>query len=205
MVELVTLVNDDLRRFAPFNAVDVPGKAIYRLYRDTRFSNDKTPYKTHTGATFPRATLPKHGGAGFYFGVSHRCVEIAGGVYMPGPEELTVLRGAVAADPKGFLEVAAAPKLVRSMGKITGESLKRVPKGYEAYADSPVADVLKLKQMYWFVELPADLALTPDVRREVVTRFRLMADALDWMNRVLLAARAAQEDADRPVRPAPMF
>src|SRR4051794_13224879 len=52
MIELVSLVNQDLKRFALDNAVADPKRAIYRLYRDTRFSKDKTPYKTHIGATF---------------------------------------------------------------------------------------------------------------------------------------------------------
>src|SRR3954471_13562169 len=85
MVELVTLVNDDLRRFAAEHVLAQPARAIYRIYRDTRFSKDKTPYKTHVGATFARRGFPKHGGAGFYFGVSHKHVEVAGGIYMPGP------------------------------------------------------------------------------------------------------------------------
>ena len=66
MVELVGLVNEDLKKFAIDNAVTDPKRAIYRLYRDTRFSKDKTPYKSHIGATFPRRGLPKHAGAGFY-------------------------------------------------------------------------------------------------------------------------------------------
>src|SRR4051812_46698269 len=92
MIELVGLINEDLKKFALDNAVADPKRAIYRPYRDTRFSKDKTPYKTHIGASFPRRGLPKHAGAGFYFGVSHEHVEIAGGMYMPGPEELAAGR-----------------------------------------------------------------------------------------------------------------
>ena len=52
MVELVTLLNEHLRA-SPEHVADEPAKTIYRIYRDTRFSKDKTPYKTHIGATFP--------------------------------------------------------------------------------------------------------------------------------------------------------
>src|SRR5215217_4282598 len=150
MVELVTLINEDLKKFAVDNAVAAPAKAIYRLYRDTRFSKDKTPYKTHVGATFPRRGLPKHAGAGFYFGVSHEHVEIAGGMYMPGPEELAAVRRAIAADHK------------------------RMPKGFEDHAASLAADWLRAKQLYWYVLLPAEVALTPRIRKAVVARFELM-------------------------------
>jgi uncharacterized protein (TIGR02453 family) len=205
MVELVTVINDDLRKFAPFNCAKDPARTIYRIYRDTRFSNDKTPYKDHIGATFARSGFPKHGGAGLYFGVSDRAVEIAGGVYMPGPPELKALRDAIAGDSARFLKLVRDPKVRKSMGDLAGDKLTRPPKGYEAHADSPVAEYLKHKQWYWYVELPASVALTPKLRNEVVSHFRLVADAMDWMNRVLLAARKDEDGDDRPVRPEPMF
>jgi uncharacterized protein (TIGR02453 family) len=78
MVGLVTLINEKLRGFAVDHVAEEPARAIYRIYRDTRFSKDKTPYKTHIGATFAHGRLPRHGGAGFYFEVSHRYVGISG-------------------------------------------------------------------------------------------------------------------------------
>lgn len=84
MLDLVEQIVDDLRKFAVDHVVP-PAKAVYRIHRDTRFSNDKTPYKTHVAALLPRAGLEKHAGAGFYFSVSHEKVEIAAGMYMPGP------------------------------------------------------------------------------------------------------------------------
>ena len=90
------------------------------------------------------------------------------------------------------------------MGAVRGDRLARPPKGFDAHADSPVADYLKLKQLYWYVELPADLALSPRLRKAVVDRFKLMADALEWLNGAVLA-RLTPDDADRPVRPAPMW
>lgn len=205
MVELVGRVNEELRLFAADHCVAEPARAIYRLYRDTRFSKDKTPYKTHIGATFHCQGLSRHGGAGFYFGVSHRCVEIAGGVYMPGPDELLVLRNAIADDPAAFLKLISDPKLTRSMGKVVGQTLKRLPKTHQAQATSPVAAYLRHKQLYWYVELPAKVALTPKLAGEVVARFRLMGPALAWMNRALLAARAEEGAQEQPRRPEPMF
>src|SRR5438552_2230000 len=63
MLDLVTALMGRLADFAPDHVAD-PNTAIYRIYRDTRFSNDKTPYKTHIAAVFPRRNLEKHGGAG---------------------------------------------------------------------------------------------------------------------------------------------
>jgi len=79
MLELVTAVMRTLADFAP-DHVDDPNKAIFRIYRDTRFSKDKTPYKTHIAAAFPRRGGCKT--SGYYFSVSAEEVEIGGGVYM---------------------------------------------------------------------------------------------------------------------------
>jgi uncharacterized protein (TIGR02453 family) len=205
MVELVSLINSDLRAFAVDHCVADPKRALYRIYRDTRFSKDKTPYKDHIGATFHRCSLPRNGAAGFYFGVSDKTFEVAGGVYLSDPADFAALRAAIAADQKTFLKLVTDKAITRAMGPIVGEKVRRMPKGYEAYADSPVAEHLRHKQLYWHVQLPAKVALTPAIRKEVVSRFRVMAPALEWMNRALLAARADEADLDRPVRPEPMF
>ncbi|MDB5321938.1 MAG: hypothetical protein JWN40_3569 [Phycisphaerales bacterium] len=205
MIELVSLVNEDLRRFAIDNVVADPKRAIYRLYRDTRFSKDKTPYKTHIGATFPRRGLPKHAGAGFYFGVSHEHVEVAGGMYMPGPEELAAVRRAIAADSGRFLKLVGDKRLVKKVGAVLGEKLKRPTKGFDN-APAAVSKLLKHKQMYFFTTLDAKLALSSRVRREVVERFAAMAEVMEWFNDVLLeAARAAEGEEPRAKRPEPMW
>jgi uncharacterized protein (TIGR02453 family) len=205
MIELVSLVNDDLKKFAIDNVVADPKRAIYRLYRDTRFSKDKTPYKTHIGATFPRRGLPKHAGAGFYFGVSHEHVEVAGGMYMPGPEELGAVRQAMVADSSRFLKLVGDRRLVRKVGELRGEKLKRPAKGFEDAA-AAVGELLKHKQLYFFATLDAQLALSSRLRREVVERFAAMAEVMAWMNDVLLkAAQGARENEPRAKRPEPMW
>src|SRR5690349_17680245 len=72
----------DFRDFAP-EMVASPKLSMYRIYRDTRFSENKAPYKTHVAAVFPTRGLPKHEGAGLYFHVSTDEVLIAGGMYSP--------------------------------------------------------------------------------------------------------------------------
>jgi uncharacterized protein (TIGR02453 family) len=205
MIGLVTLLNDKLRGFAVDHVAEEPARNIYRIYRDTRFSKDKTPYKTHIGATFAHRSLPRHAGAGYYFEVSHRYVGIAGGVYMPGPEELQVIRSAIAAEPKRFLAMAEDAKLKRLFGPLQGERLTRLPKRWQGHADSPVATYLKFKQFYWWVELPASLALSPRLAGTVIRHFQAMTGGIEWFNRVLLAARQKEEEGSRPVRPAPMW
>ena len=205
MVELVTLLNDGFRTFAVDHVADDPAKTIYRLYRDTRFSRDKTPYKTHIGATFHHRTLPRHAGAGFYFEISHRYVGIAGGVYMPGPEELQAVRQAIAKDPRKFLAVVEDKTIRRLLGSLQGEKLVRLPKVFHASADSAVAEWLKFKQFYWWVELPSSLALTPRLPGVLLRYFQALTPAMQWFNAVLLADLRRHEDHDRPQRPTPMW
>ena len=71
MLELVAALNEDLAKFAPAYTAD-PKKAIYRIYRDTRFSADKTPYKTHIAAIFPKKGGERGSTPGFYFGIFPR-------------------------------------------------------------------------------------------------------------------------------------
>lgn len=204
MLQLVELINQDLRSFAAQHVADQPARAIYRIYRDTRFAKDKTPYKTHIGAIFPRRGTPKHGGAGLYFSVSHKEVEVAGGVYMPGPDEIRAIRTALARDGKAFLKLIADRTLAKWMGKLQGETLARMPKGFEDCADSEAAHLIRMKNWYWYVLLPASLALTPKIRPEVVRRFERMMPALDWLNEAMLAARKPEAD-EAPCRPEPMW
>src|SRR3954454_24968884 len=82
MAGIVERLAVDMRGIAPEIVVD-PKTAIYRLYRDTRFSPDKTPYKTHIAASFPCRGLPRHEGAGLYFHVSPQEIWIGGGMYAP--------------------------------------------------------------------------------------------------------------------------
>src|SRR5262245_14714414 len=80
MEQVVEVIALDFARFAPEMIVS-PKTSIYRIYRDTRFSEDKSPYKTHIAASFPRRGLEKHEGAGLYFHIDPTEVLIAGGVY----------------------------------------------------------------------------------------------------------------------------
>ena len=77
MIALIERLAHDFRRFAP-DLVASPKTSLYRIYRDTRFSENKTPYKTHVAAVFPPRGLPKHQGAGMYFHVSPTEVWVGG-------------------------------------------------------------------------------------------------------------------------------
>jgi len=187
MRQLVEAVDRAMAGFAPEYVTD-PDKAIYRIYRDTRFSPDKTPYKDHIAASFPRRGLP--GGAGYYFAVSHKEVAIGGGVYMPSPETLLAIRTHMAEHYTEFRRLAQAKAVKQLFGAVQGEQLSRVPKGFAA--DHPAADLLRHKQFLLYVELEPELAGGPAIYDEVVKRFRAMRPFLEFLNAPLASEKGSR-------------
>jgi len=179
MRELVMQVNREMARFAPEYRTD-PDKAIYRIYRDTRFSKDKTPYKDHIAASFHRPSADAHGEAGFYFAVSHKEAAVGGGVYMPAPEALQAIRGHLAEHHAEFRKLIRGRTLRELFGEMQGEQLTRVPKGFTP--DHPAADLVRYKQFLFYIELPPELVVTKDLQGEIVRRFRALAPFLRFLN-----------------------
>jgi uncharacterized protein (TIGR02453 family) len=186
MRELVHEVNREMARFAPDYVTD-PDKAIFRIYRDTRFSKDKTPYKTHIAATFRRSGTDMHAGGGFYFAVSHKEVAVGGGMYMPLPDVLKKVRAHVAENHPELRKLLQAKPVRRLYGGLQGEQLTRPPKGY--LPDHPAADLVRYKQMYYYVELPPELALSKDLQGTILEHFRAATPLLEFLNRPLRPQR----------------
>ena len=184
MVELVLAVGRELQRFAPEMQTD-PARSIYRIYRDTRFSPDKTPYKTHIAATFKPRGMPKHNCAGLYFHVAPEGVEIAGGVYMSEPEALLAIRRHIGEHHRQFRSIIEGRAFRRLFGQMWGEQLKRVPKGFAA--DHPAADLLRYKQFLADVSKPAQLAESAELLPTIVELFRGMMPLVRFLNEPLQA------------------
>lgn len=185
MLELVDTLNAGLARRAPAYVTE-PAKAVYRIYRDTRFSADKTPYKTHIAALFTRRGLQKHASAGLYLSVSPKEIEVAGGVYMPTPEELLAIRSHLAERHQEFRRILRDRKLRALMGEMRGESLARSPKGFPA--DHPAAGLIRGKQWLLFAVLDGKqaasprLATSPRLAAEIAKRFHAMIPFVEFLN-----------------------
>ena len=191
MWQLVEALNTAMKEFAPEYTTD-PAKAIYRFYRDTRFSKDKSPYKDHIAASFSRRGTGCEGAAGYYVSVSHKNVGVGGGVYMPMPATLLAIRNHIAEHADEFRRVCAARSLKTLYGEMQGQQLSRVPKGFAK--DHPAEDLLRYKQFLYFTELPVEMATTPQLFPEVRKRFRAIAPFLEFLNAPLLGARRKPED-----------
>jgi uncharacterized protein (TIGR02453 family) len=183
MIEMIAALQAEALKFAPEYAHQDPAKSVMRVYRDTRFSKDKTPYKTHVAAGLRRTGLDKEGG-GFYFHIGEEGMLIAGGVYAPMPEELRAIREHLAANHEHWRKMVGAAKFRVLAGELRGEALTKVPKGFDP--DHPAADLLKQKQFYFSVTLGTGLVTTPAAYTELVKRFKAMAPAVEFLNAPLM-------------------
>ncbi len=123
-----------------------PGRAVFRVYRDTRFSKNKEPYKTHVGAYLTRSG-DRHEDGGLYVHVAPGDVFVGGGFWSPDPVLLRRWRERLAAAPAAFLDVADG-LAEAGLDLRYQEPLKRLPRGYEAHADAPIADALRARGIF---------------------------------------------------------
>lgn len=178
MCQLVDALNAALREFAPEYETN-PDKAIFRIYRDVRFSKDKKPYKEHIAATFHRRGTEKHGHGGYYVAISHKSVAVGGGVYMPDAPQLLAIRQHISERHEEFRRILTARPVRKLLGNLEGAQLSRVPRGFAA--DHPAADLLRFKYYILYAELPPTLATSTTLYSAIVDRFRAMLPFLQFL------------------------
>lgn len=192
MLAIIERLAQDFPRIAPDLAASP--RSMYRIHRDTRFSPDKTPYKTHVAAAFTHRTLPKTESAALYFHFAPGQLWIGAGLYAPSTPRLNRIRQRIAADPDGFRRLVGSPAF-RRRGGVHGERLQRMPRGFPA--DHELAGYLKLKQFLAGGQEPdSALALRPAFCRTLLQRFEVLAPFVDYLNAPLV-------EAPRPVRQPP--
>jgi uncharacterized protein (TIGR02453 family) len=220
--------------FAPEH-VRPPHKTMMRIYRDTRFPNDKRPYKSQASAWWARRGMEKTSGGGYYMHVHPKEVVIAVGAFMPEREQLLAIRRWMADNHAAYRAMlnklmkprnasagngsagsGSADRSARTsspfaipFSAIDAEALKRMPKGFSA--DHPADDLLRAKNWGVRVALPAEAALEPGFKREVIARFRAATPLVDALNSAITGALpgvsenavrpAANEEERKPRRP----
>jgi uncharacterized protein (TIGR02453 family) len=182
MNELIERLAVDFRSLLP----DVQASrriSRYRIYRDTRFSDNKKPLKTHVAAVFPSRPLPRHEGPGLYLEIAGGWVYAGGGIYMPPPEVLQRLRQHIASEHRRLARIVSAREFRRLFGEIEGDRLTRMPRGYPA--DHPAGEFLKLRQIIVGREWPAAFASSPRFYPELLRTFRVLAPLIRFLNEPL--------------------
>ena len=194
MIAVIERMAVDLRSFAPDLVAD-PKVSLFRQFRDTRFSDDKTPLKTHIGATFPNRTLGRLNGAGLYFEVAPGWVWIGGGLWAPDTSQLHLVREHVALHHRRLTAIVGSPAF-RRIGGLQGDTMTRVPRGFAK--DHPAAAFLIYRQFLGYREEPAAMAASKDFYRQLVRTMKTIAPLVSFLNEPLL-------DAQRPERRAHGF
>jgi uncharacterized protein (TIGR02453 family) len=186
MIAIIERLALDFRSFAP-ELVASPKSSMYRIYRDTRFSPNKAPYKTHAAAVFPTRGLEKHEGAGLYFHVSPTEVWIGGGMYAPDTPQLQAVREHIAGNVRRLRTIVESSGFRRQVGRLEGERLLRVPRGFPR--DHEAAEFLKFRQFLAGHEFPAALAVSPRFYSTLLAVFRRVAPLAQFLNEPLLGRR----------------
>jgi uncharacterized protein (TIGR02453 family) len=189
MIAVIERLATDFRSFAP-EMVASPKLSLYRIYRDTRFSENKTPYKTHVAAVFPCRGLPKHEGAGMYFHAAPDGVWVGGGLWAPQTPQLQAVREHIAANSRRLRAIITAPAFRRSVGALEGERLQRVPRGFPK--DHEAAEYLKHRQFLAGAEFPATFAASPKFYSGLLGVFRRIAPLVHFLNEPLMDKKSAQ-------------
>lgn len=162
-----------------------PKKSRFRIYRDTRFSNDKRPYKTNVGCVFDRSGRKKTNGV-VYVHVEPGDSFLAAGFYQPEVKYLRPVRERIASDPAGFFHLLEQMKAENLEVHSRGDTLTGMPRGFSQYSDDEeLAGVLRWKHYLVTREVDEDALKTPDFATEVV---QMAHDAMPLLKYVWNAA-----------------
>ena len=174
MGEYIVSIAPHLERIAPFYKADPKphNGSMFRIYRDTRFSKDKTPYKTHAACHFRHKAGRDAHAPGFYLHIETDRISIGGGIWRPPAKQLGLIREFIADNPSAW-EKLARSSVLKKMGGVQGDSLKRPPRGYDP--DARHIEDLKRKSFYLMSEADAELALGPELVTESARVFRTAA------------------------------
>lgn len=172
-----------LQELNTHDVIETPSgkKSLYRIYRDTRFSNDKTPYKTHWSGSFTRATKYRRGGYHFHIGPGSSY--IAGGFFGPNPADLKLIRNDIAFDAAPLRAILNSEPFITTFKTLRGEQVKTTPKGFSA--DHEAIDLLRYKQFLLVRHFTDEEVLSKDFVKQAGDVYRNMRPFFDYMSEVL--------------------
>ena len=154
---------------------------MFRIYRDVRFSKDKTPYKSHLAGSFTRACAKLRGG--YYVHIKSGDSFIATGFWEPNKEDLFRIRKELELDAEEFRSVINAPKFKKIWGEIQGDELKTAPKGFDK--EHQDIDLIKMKQFIFIRKFTDKEVLSADFADKIDESFKAIRPYFDLMSDIL--------------------
>jgi len=156
-------------------------KSLYRIYRDIRFSGNKTPYKTSWSGYFKRAGKQRRGG--YYYHIEPGNNFIAGGFWGPNPADLKRIRDEIAFDDKPLRTILNRKSFIVTFGNLQGEQVKTTPRGFDA--SNAGIDLLRFKQFLLIRHFSDAAVLNETFLEETSRTFKNMRPFFDYMSEVL--------------------
>jgi uncharacterized protein (TIGR02453 family) len=156
-------------------------KCMFRIYKDVRFSKEKTPYNKHWSGSLKRATQKLRGG--YYFRIEPGNSRVVGGFFGPNPDDMKRIRQDINTNYEDWEKLLAQPELVKTFGTLAGEKVASAPRGYTK--DHPAIELLRHKQFLLRHTFTDKEVLSPDFLHRVNDSFRKMRPFFDYMSEVL--------------------
>ncbi len=179
MVGFIEKLIDEMSLYEPRLQEIEAKKTLFRIYRDTRFSKDKSPYKTNFGASFGMGKGSQN--AGYYLHVEPDKSFLAGGIYMPESSVLKKIRSEISAFGEEFLKILNNQDVKKYFGELDQESkLQKVPQGFEK--DHKMAEFLKLKNFIVLYHFKDEELQSPDVIHNFAKIYKAMKPLNDFLN-----------------------
>jgi len=163
-----------------------PKDCIMRIYRDVRFSKDKSPYKTGFGAGIAPGGR-KSGRMGYHLHLGPGETMVASGLWDPTPEQLTRFRNAIVKDASDFMKITGSAAFKRHFDGLYGDVLKTAPKGYPA--DHPAIDLLRRKQICVTEPFKDEVVASQRFPGLAIESMKAMKPFAAWLDRVAMGHR----------------
>jgi uncharacterized protein (TIGR02453 family) len=154
------------------------GGSLFRIHRDTRFANDKTPYKTWAGARLFHERARQTEAPSFYFHIQPKSCFVGGGIWHPEPATTKRIRDFIADNPASWKK-ATRSKAFLSHFALGGASLVRPPRGFDP--DHELIEDLKRKDFTAWEDFPDSIALSAELKPFLAERMKLIAPLVDYL------------------------
>lgn len=161
--------------------VDTDSTKVYRIYRDVRFSEDKTPYHIHRSASFKRATAKLRGG--YYLKIKRGESAIVGGFFGPNSADILHIRKQIQQDSAPLSQILSSKDVINYFGGLSGDRVKSAPRGFNK--EDPAIDFLRYKQLILRKNFSDKEVSSADFEGKVLNGFAKMRPFFDYMSEIL--------------------
>lgn len=186
IIQLCSEVISDLSQFDPLVADIPPAKAVFRIYRDTRFSANKTPYKNNQGFWLSPGNV-KEPIAGYYVHIQPNESFIAAGIYMPQSKELNAIRQEINFNHEALRKILDRKAFREIWGDLMDDQLKTMPRGFEK--DHPAADLLKYKSIVVSRKLSDKEVIASGLSKKIAEILSTAIPLVHFLNEALSMAK----------------